>query len=385
MKNILCFKPGVANDQTAFEPMANIYKHLEQEYKYKFTVVTDPSDTYIDTQLQTITINSGLRKKFWRVSQYTTHFPVSALLSANINNQFQTTDAVITVDPTSRVEGIIGIQKATSADVPVWFDAGRTTTNPSSGLRKTRSEVLSAALRDTTGIIITSPKVMEYFRDIYQFDAEIAQKFTVLGHPTDINRFTPQTSERIDSSDTIQILVISRLVPEKGLYYILEAVEPILSDNEDVRMTIIGEGPMRSLLEDEIRSRKLTDSITLKRKVPHDRVPSLLQSADIFVNHSVDVENWEEFFGAVNIEAMACGLPCVLSDSGSIPYVARVPDGVELVAQRDVTDLRLKIQNLLHNPSKRMKMGKLAREFVERQYSIQKIGKKYHEMLQQGM
>jgi glycosyltransferase involved in cell wall biosynthesis len=75
----------------------------------------------------------------------------------------------------------------------------------------------------------------------------------------------------------------------------------------------------------------------------------------------------------------------VLSDSGSIPYVARVPDGVELVAQRDVTDLRLKIQNLLHNPSKRMKMGKLAREFVERQYSIQKIGKKYHEMLQQGM
>jgi hypothetical protein len=64
MKNILCFKPGVANDQTAFEPMANIYKHLEQEYKYKFTIVTDPSDTYSDTQLQTVTMNPGLKKNF---------------------------------------------------------------------------------------------------------------------------------------------------------------------------------------------------------------------------------------------------------------------------------------------------------------------------------
>lgn len=386
MTDVLCFKPGVANDQTAFEPMADIYKYLERHYDYDFTIVTGSTDTFTDDQLKTVSIpNSGVRGKLWKGVQFIDHFPVSQLLPSKMDRHFKNADAVITVDPTSRAAGIIGIKKAVSTNTPVWFDAGRTTIPPYSRFRwMKRRKIFNKVVHEATGIIVTSPKVLEYFRDISLFDEEIAQKFTVMGHPTDTTEFAPEELTEIRSNDDIEILTISRLVPEKGLYYLLEAVNPILSENDKISLTVIGKGPMEALLKREIRDRDLSGSVELKGTVPHNQVPGLLQRADIFVNHSVDVAGWEEFFGAANIEAMACGLPCVVSDSGSIPYVTREPDGVRLVSQRDVVGLRKSIQELVQNPSKRVEMGRSAREFVEREYSIETIGERYHRMLQRG-
>jgi glycosyltransferase involved in cell wall biosynthesis len=293
---------------------------------------------------------------------------------------------VITVDPTSRAAGVIGIEKAVSEETPVWFDAGRTTVRPFTGQWwKLRRRVFADAVRETDGIIVTSPKVFEYFRDIGLFTDDTAEKFTVMGHPTDTDVFSPPEDDRSNSDGGLEVLTISRLVPEKGLYYLLEAMDPILTNRDDVTLTILGKGPMKPVLQREIRDRGIADSITLKRTVPHSQIPSLLQGADVFANHAVDIARWEEFFGAVNIEAMACELPCIVSDSGSIPYVARVPDGVELVAQRDVVALRESLQKLIDSPELRTQMGQTARSFVEDEYSITAIGEKYHRMLQNGL
>lgn len=384
MSNVVCFKPGVADSRTAFEAMTPIYRYLENNYEYNFTIIISSSDTYSDKQLEVVSIpDSKLRNLAWEATKYIDHLPVSLILPSGINRYFEKADAVITVDPTSRAAGIIGIKKANSTNTPVWFDAGRTTMRPFRGYRWIkRYRVFARAVRNSTGIIVTSPKVFEYFGDLGLVDENIAQKFTVLGHPTNTEEFTPSKPNRNSLNSNLEILTIARLVPEKGLYYILEALDPVLSEQTDHQWTIIGEGPLEHLLKQEIRARGLTNSINIRETVPHNQVPNLLQEADIFVNHSVDVAAWEEFFGAANIEAMASGLPCVLSNSGSIPYVARDPVGVELVPQRDVKKLRQCVQKLIEDPSRRIKMGQSARRFVELEYSVEVIGDKYHQMLQ---
>lgn len=387
MTNILCFKPRVANSRTAFEAMAPIYKFLENNYDYNFTIINSSADTYTDKEIDIISIpESTIRDLIWKAAKYIDNLPSSILLPAKVHKQFNNADAVITVDPTSRSAGIVGIKKAVSTDTPVWFDAGRTTPQSFRGYGwKKRKRVFTNIVRETTGIIVTSPKVIEYFKDIGIFNKKIADKFTIMGHPTDIEQFSPQKIEINQSTDSIEIVTIARLVPEKGLYYILEAVDPILQSYNDVQLTILGEGPLEDTLKREVTNRGLAESINFEGTVPHNQVPAVLASADIFVNHSVDMADWEEFFGAANIEAMACGLPCVLSNSGSIPYVARDPDGVELVPQRDVVELRETIEELVRKPSKRTKMGNSARQFVKQKYSIEAISEKYHQMLQRGL
>jgi glycosyltransferase involved in cell wall biosynthesis len=385
MTRVLCFKPGVANNRTAFEAMATIYNYLERNYNYDFTIVNASADTYDHEDLDIISIaNSWSQKATWKAAQYFGQFPASGILPKKMDRYFHESDVVITVNPTTRQAGVVGIKKAVATDTPVWFDVGRTTMQPFDRyLWKLRKRVFSQAVHASDGIIATSPKVLEYFRDINLFDKEIANKFTIIGHPTDTTKFLPKRSDHSNHNENIQIITVSRLIPEKGLYYLIEALDPILSKHSNIGLTIIGDGPMKSLLEREVQTRELSDSIDFKGTVPHSQIPILLQNSDIFVNHSLDVAGWEEFFGAANIEAMACGLPCVLTNSGSVPYVARVPEGVKLVAQRDVVDIRQKVEELIKNPSKRKKIGEEARAFVEQNYSIEAISEKYHRMLQQ--
>lgn len=387
MNTIVCFKPRVADSRTAFEPMALVYKFLENKYNYNFKIIKLSSDTYTDDELDIISIpETIMRNVLWKAVNYIDHTPVSLSLPSEIKQIFEASDAVITVDPTSRSAGIVGVKTAISTNTPVWFDAGRTTAQSFRGYGwKKQRRIVDKVVRETTGIIVTSPKVIEYFRNISLFDKKIAKKFTIMGHPTDVKKFSPQGIKSNQSADSIKIITIARLVPEKGLYYILEAIAPILQQYDNVQLTILGEGPLEHALKQDVADRGLAESIAFRGTIPHDQVPAALAGADIFVSHAINMTNWEEFFGAANIEAMACGLPCVLSDSGSIPYVARAPDGVKLIKQRDVGDLRKAIKDLVKSPSKRSKMGRAARKFVERNYSVEVISEKYHQMLQQEL
>ena len=107
-------------------------------------------------------------------------------------------------------------------------------------------------------------------------------------------------------------------------------------------------------------------------------------AADIFVNHAVATSMWEEYFGVVNLEAMSCGLPCVLSACGGLSYVIREGDVALMVEERDVHGIRTAIEKLLQNKSLRIEYGKRARAYVERHYDIAVIGERFRQMLEDG-
>jgi glycosyltransferase involved in cell wall biosynthesis len=221
---------------------------------------------------------------------------------------------------------------------------------------------------------------MERFQDLKLYDERIAVKFTMIGHPVDTEKFKPILKKSFKDG-VLRILTVSRLVPEKGLYYILEAISLILSERNDVVWEIVGEGPMKPLLEQEARERNLSQKIRFCEKVPHDEVASVLGSADIFINHAVPTKRWEEYFGAVNIEAMACGLPCILSKTGGIPYAIREAGVCVMVDPRDVAQIRKALETLIANSGLRTKMGVRARKYVKDNYDIDLIADRFDRMI----
>lgn len=100
---------------------------------------------------------------------------------------------------------------------------------------------------------------------------------------------------------------IGRMVPQKNQKFLLKIFAKVRKENGKAVLLIIGDGPLRNDLENEITRLKLKDSVILLG-VRND-VPELLMAMDVFVLPSLF-----EGLGIVAIEAQATGLKCILSD-----------------------------------------------------------------------
>lgn len=381
MVNLISFRPNVASQNTAFEAMASIYKYLQRHFDYTFTVIKSESDNYQDQSLDVVSIT----KRVWQVNPYVPALQYKWFSHSSLRSRFAQSDGILTVDPTVYSQGSLAIQIAHQLGKPVWFDASRTDMGSVQGPSwKLKRRPMQKVFHQTTGIIVTVPKCIERFRNLGLFDAKIAAKFSIMGHPVDIERFIPQPklSER---DGILRVLVISRLIPEKGLFYILEAIRPLLKKHDNIQLQLLGSGPMQSLLKREVEEQDLSKKVIFTKPVSHEKIPYILGSADLFINHAVSLPQWEEFFGAVNIEAMACGLPCILSTSGGIPYAIREKDVALLIEERNIIQLREAITYLVDSKQARCDLGQRARDYVERYYALPTIAEKYHRMLQVGL
>lgn len=380
MKKLVSFRPGVIGNRTAYECMAVIYRYLQERHGYSFTIIKSEDDDYEDPTFNIISIPRSL----WQPVPHTPFFLPSLSRSAKLRNLFAKVDGILTVEATTYPQARLAINAAKELKKPVWFDSSVTLMGMGNSLRwKMTRSLIRPLLSYVTGIIITVPKCIERYQDIGLFDAELAPKFVIMGHPVDTTRFKP-IPKKSEEDGILRILVVSRLVPEKGLYYILEALSPVLSEQSDVRLQILGDGPMKGLFQKESSRRRIENQIEFLPMVNHVDLPRVVGAADIFINHAVATSGWEEFFGVVNLEAMACGLPCIISNCGGLSYVIRENDAVIMVAERDVHGIRTGVENLLASKTLRSEYGLRARSYVERYYDIEVIGEKYRQMLEEG-
>lgn len=109
-----------------------------------------------------------------------------------------------------------------------------------------------------------------------------------------------------------------RLLFDKGLGVLLQAL-PMLPARYRVRL--VGSGPDREALQQLAAQLGVADRVDVRAAVPTQEVPAAMAELDIFALPSLTRPNWKEQFGRVLIEAMACGIPVVGSDSGEIPRV----------------------------------------------------------------
>jgi phosphatidylinositol alpha-1,6-mannosyltransferase len=139
---------------------------------------------------------------------------------------------------------------------------------------------------------------------------------------------------------------LGRFVREKGVMQLAEALDRIATP---WRALFVGSGP----LESELRAwaGRHRGLVAIETTVPHEDVPRWLNAMDMLCAPSLTTPRWREQFGRMLIEAFACGVPVVASDSGEIPFV--VGDAGLIVAERDAAAWTRALERVCADPSLR--------------------------------
>jgi colanic acid/amylovoran biosynthesis glycosyltransferase len=174
-----------------------------------------------------------------------------------------------------------------------------------------------------------------------------------------------QFSFREKLPDDQIILHVARLVEKKGTTYLLKALAQVRENIPNVKLVIIGDGPLRSKLEDEAKSLDLEENVEFLGVQPNTVVKKWLDKASLMCVPSIVADNGDaEGLGIVNLEAAAKGVPVVAFASGGI--VEAVVDGVTgyLVPEKNIKLLSKRMVEILSNKELQVKLGKQSRDYV---------------------
>ncbi|MEK0180692.1 MAG: glycosyltransferase family 1 protein [Oscillatoriales cyanobacterium] len=175
------------------------------------------------------------------------------------------------------------------------------------------------------------------------------------------DEFLNATHIKNKEASQINLLFVGRLVPYKCADIVIEAIgrlDPVIKNK--IRLTIVGDGPERNNLENRVQELKLGEIVSFAGWVNQQETLDYYRKADIFCFPSI-----REFGGAVVMEAMACGLPCIVANNGGIGEYVNEETGfkIEPNSREYLTEeLTSKIQLLVEDDRLRESMSAKAME-----------------------
>lgn len=172
-------------------------------------------------------------------------------------------------------------------------------------------------------IIVNSQFMKEQIRTQFGTDPE---KIHLIPNGIEINRFQG-VSRSLDfrcayaEENQKLVLYVGRLVGEKGVYVLMDAIPAVLSKVPDVKFVIAGKGPEMEQLRQKAAALRITDNVMMPGFIPDDDLKSLYKCADVAVFPS-----YYEPFGIVALEAMVAKVAVVVSNTGGLNQI--VENGV---------------------------------------------------------
>ena len=164
---------------------------------------------------------------------------------------------------------------------------------------------------------------------------------------------------------------LGRFIPEKGLRILMSALD---AQQVSWRALFVGGGR----LEVELRAwaSKYSDGrVKIATGIPHHAVPGYLNAMDVLAAPSQTTRRWKEQFGRMLIEAMACGVPVIGSDSGEIPFV--IADAGEIVPEADIAAWARALAVIAESPTRRAELGAAGRHRAESLYAWPIVARKH--------
>jgi len=189
---------------------------------------------------------------------------------------------------------------------------------------------------------------------------------------TDPDVFRPRDDVRMRETwglrdGQVVIGYVGRLVPEKGLDTLFEAMLPILRARPEVVLVLAGSGPLQDSLQ---RQAEITGVAARVRMVPwvsSHEMPALMSALDILVLPSKTTPRWKEQFGRVLPEAMASEVAVVGSSSGEIPLV--IGEAGLVFEEGNARALRDALESLIAHPDRRRRLARDGRARVRQRFS----------------
>lgn len=167
-------------------------------------------------------------------------------------------------------------------------------------------------------------------------------------------------AERWDAPErALWIGNLAALVPHKDQATLLRAMAALGRKRNDVRLFLIGDGPLRGELEELSRDCGAAPRVRFTGR--QDDPAAWLKALDLFV-----LSSWGEGMGSVLLEAMSCGIPVVATAAGGIPEIVRHEDNGLLVPPREPELLAEAMDRLLRDPEGARRLAERALQGLER-------------------
>lgn len=189
----------------------------------------------------------------------------------------------------------------------------------------------------------------------------------------DAQKFSPDCLTRESVRDRFEVgsdkivLAVGRLVEAKDYPNLLSAFAKIASRIENVKLWIIGDGPLREFLESQAAELGLGERVMFLGIRPDHDIPDLMRASDVFVLSSA----WEGF-GLVVAEAMATEKVVVSTNSGGVNEV--VADCGLLVSPQNSVALAHALEKALNMPTEQAKLlGEKARQRIVENFSLDSV------------
>lgn len=198
---------------------------------------------------------------------------------------------------------------------------------------------------------------------------------------TDLNAaFTPPASP--DTRDHNHILFVGRLVEKKGVRYLLQALAVLLQELPDLKLTIVGDGPLEKEIRLQVNELGLSGSVLFAGSIPHRDLPEYYRRATLAVFPFVVAQDGDqEGFGLVVVEAMGCGCPVIASD---LPAIRQsIEPGITglLVPPGDTDALADAIRQSMENESMRSRLSSAALQRARERFSWEATALRYRQVL----
>jgi glycosyltransferase involved in cell wall biosynthesis len=200
------------------------------------------------------------------------------------------------------------------------------------------------------------------------------ERIAVVENGVNVSRFIDADAEHLRSElklgDVPIVVCVSRMAPEKGVDVLIESIAKLESDR--AVLVIAGDGP------DVEKCRQLAQRLGVAERVHflglRDDVERLFSAADVVVMPSL----WDEAFGLVVVEAMAAGVPVVVTASGAMPEIVDHGACGIVVPKRDSAALANAIDSLVMDPARAAAIGERGRQRVLERYAVDRWVDRVH-------
>ncbi len=230
-----------------------------------------------------------------------------------------------------------------------------------------RRAMLSAKMKDASFIIAISEFNREFLAK--HLGNTILEKIHVIHCGIEPDKYL---GEKFNSrSEKINLISVGGLRPYKGMSYLIDACVLLAKKGIPFHCVVVGEGPERSALEDQIARLDMKDWVTLAGAKTQDEVADLLKDADCYVQPSVITPSGKmEGIPVALMEAMASGLPVVASNLSGIPEL--VIDGKTgyLVPERNPQALADAIEKIYLNHAEADSIAVAGQLHVQKEFSL---------------
>jgi rhamnosyl/mannosyltransferase len=236
---------------------------------------------------------------------------------------------------------------------------------------------LELVLRRADRVLATSPVYVETSR----FLRRVRERVRVVPPGIDPTRFTgiDAAAARARYGGGPTLAFVGRLRYYKGLDVLIDA----LTELPELRLLVVGDGPMGAAWRSRARSAGVADRVRWLGALPDDELPAVLAAADLYVLPAVARS---EAFGIALVEAMAAGLPAVTTELGTGTSWVNQDGATGLVVPPgDPGALAAAVRALLADPDRRRRMGAAARRRALAEFSaavmIDRVEQVYQEVM----